>query len=193
MSTTIPDVPPVEFSAGETLCFDFSSSDYPAGSSWELNWYLKGDSQFTWAWSSEVAASGDDFRTTVAASSTASIGEGRYWLIGQVTKSGEVHQVYNQECTVLPDASVTNGSFDGRSHARKVLDAIEDVIEGRATRQEASYSIGGGPVAQQIELASFDDLLKFRNRYKSEVKAEEEKAARERGEKTGRKILTRFV
>jgi len=191
--STYADIPPASFYAGSTLLFDFSDADFPAGSSWQLNWYLKGDDQFTWAWATEVAANGDDFRTTVSAATTAAIGAGTYRLAGVVTKSGEVHTIFNRQVSVKADPSVVSGSYDERSFAKKALDYIEAVLLGVAQREEASYTIGGGPVSQSIEVASRKELMEMRNRFKAEYEAELRAAARERGEGTGARIRTRFV
>lgn len=53
---------------------------------------------------------------------------------------------------------------DLRSHAKKVLDAIEAVIEGRATIDQSSFSLGG----RSLSRMSIDELMTFRDRYKTE-------------------------
>tara|TARA_S200002703_G_scaffold156269_1_gene161580 strand:+ start:3559 stop:4125 length:567 start_codon:yes stop_codon:yes gene_type:complete len=188
MSTNVLDEPPKKFHAGETLCFDFSALDYSAGASWELSWYLKGDSQSSWAWGSEVAANGNAFRTTVSAATTAAIGAGKYWLKGVVEKAGEKHLVYDGSMVVSPDPTLVDGSYDERSHAEKVVEALESVIEGRATRSEASYSFSG-PISRTIEFSPMEDLIKARNRYRREVNNEK----RAKGEGRSRVRRTRFV
>lgn len=53
---------------------------------------------------------------------------------------------------------------DLRTHAKKVLDAIEAVIEGRATIDQSSFSLGG----RSLSRMSIDELMTFRDRYKTE-------------------------
>ena len=50
------------------------------------------------------------------------------------------------------------------SHAKIVLDAIEAVIENRATMDQSSMSIAG----RSLSRLSIDELLTFRARYRAE-------------------------
>ena len=64
---------------------------------------------------------------------------------------------------MVPNIS-TNTSIDVQSHARKVLSAIEAVIEGRASQDQMSYSIAG----RSLSRMPIDDLLTLRDRYRAE-------------------------
>lgn len=76
-------------------------------------------------------------------------------------------------------------SQDARSHAEKVLDAIEALIEGRATKDVSSYSIAGRSLTRMTP----DELVKWRSVYRNEVAAQRN-AGKVNG---GRKItLARF-
>ena len=57
---------------------------------------------------------------------------------------------------------------DPRTHARKVLDALEALIEGKASKDQQSYSIAG----RSISRLSPGELLEWRDRYRVEVAAE---------------------
>lgn len=76
-------------------------------------------------------------------------------------------------------------SADARSHAERMLDAIEARLEGRATKDVNSYAIAG----RSLQHMSVDELMKWRSHYRAEVKNE-----RGRGVANGgRKItLARF-
>ena len=71
-------------------------------------------------------------------------------------------QVGEGNMTILPNLADTNA--DLRSHAKKVLDAIEAVIEGRATIDQSSFSLGG----RSLSRLSIDELMTFRDRYHAE-------------------------
>jgi len=58
--------------------------------------------------------------------------------------------------------------FDARSHAEKTLEAIEAQLAGRATKDQLKYTVQG----TSIERMPINDLLKFRNVYRNEVKSE---------------------
>ena len=77
---------------------------------------------------------------------------------------------------------------DLRTHAKKVLDAIEAVIEGRATIDQSSFSLGG----RSLSRLSVDELMTFRDRYKAEY-LKEVKLARIRNKQgSGNTIKVNF-
>lgn len=77
---------------------------------------------------------------------------------------------------------------DLRSHAKKVLDAIEAVIEGRATIDQSSFSLGG----RSLSRMSIDELMTFRDRYHAEY-LKEVKLARIRNKQgSGNTIKVNF-
>jgi hypothetical protein len=66
----------------------------------------------------------------------------------------------------LPDPYAN--PVDDRSHIKKVLDAIEAVIEGRASRSEKEYSLGD----KKLVSMTHEELFKQWNRYKFLYKQE---------------------
>jgi hypothetical protein len=88
---------------------------------------------------------------------------------------------------VEPDFSAT-ATLDTRSHARKVLAAIEAVIERRATKDQEEYTIDG----RSLKRTPVAHLLVLRYRYKREVEQEEQADRLAKGRGTGRKVVTRF-
>jgi len=77
---------------------------------------------------------------------------------------------------------------DLRTHAKKVLDAIEAVIEGRATIDQSSFSLGG----RSLSRMSVDELMTFRDRYHAEY-LKEVKLARIRNKQgSGNTIKVNF-
>ena len=85
-------------------------------------------------------------------------------------------------------ADYAESTADQRSHAKKVLDAIEAVIENRASQDQMSYSIAGRSLARM----SIDDLMTFRNRYRAEYNEELKKARIKNKQDTGNTIKVRF-
>jgi hypothetical protein len=79
------------------------------------------------------------------------------------TSSSERLRLESGEWEVVQNIS-TDTSADPQSHARKVLTAIEAVIEGRASVDQSSYSIAG----RSLSRMSIDELLLFRDRYRAE-------------------------
>jgi len=114
------------------------------------------------------AADGDDFIFTLSATDTATLTAGAYKYAEILTKAGEQYEGARGELEILPDLA-TQAAGDVRSHARTVLEAIEAVIEGRATKDQMSYQIAG----RSLALTPIADLLLLHDRYDSEVRAEQ--------------------
>ncbi len=62
-----------------------------------------------------------------------------------------------------------NSGYDNRTHAKKALDAIEAVLEGKATQDQMSYSIAG----RSLSRFSWAELMKARQDYKTEYAREQ--------------------
>ena len=83
----------------------------------------------------------------------------------------------------------TDTSTDPQSHARKVLTAIEAVIEGRASVDQSSYSIAG----RSLSRMGVDELLLFRDRYRAEWLKEKRLERAKKNQGHNGIILTRFT
>jgi hypothetical protein len=130
-----------------------------------------------------------EFRITMSVAVTAAMAVGRwYWsaYIARVSDSARV-QIADGQILVAANLAVDQG--DLRSHARRMLDAIESVMEGRATDSVASYTIGG----RQINKIAPDELIGWRNHYKTEVQAEEDADRLAQGLPARNTIRMRFV
>ena len=187
MAADIPTSEPGELRSGDTWKWTKTVADYPA-SAWTLKYRFKnaaGGFEIT------ASASGDDYSVTVAAATTGAYASGLYaWIAWVEGGTSEKYTVDTGTLTVNPDyrSGTSTAAFDDRTHARTVLDAIEAVIESRATKDQERYSIAGRelwrtPVAQ---------LLKLRQHYKAEVAAQDAAEAIRNGLQTGRKIQFRI-
>lgn len=89
--------------------------------------------------------------------------------------------------TIVSDhVSIIDLSY--KSHARKVLEAIEATLEGTATQSQSEFMVNG----RSIKYKSNAELLQLRAVYKREV-ANEEAASRMRsGLGSKNKVLVRF-
>lgn len=177
---------PERIVAGDTLRFVRTdlAADYPADQGWTLTYEARNAaSTVTFA----AAASGSTFAVSVGASTTTTWAAGDYVLGGYVAKAGERYEIYRGALRILPNLAAS-GAADRRSHAEKVLDAIEAVIEKRATRDQESYEIDG----RKLTRTPLPDLIKLRQLYRAEV-ARERNAARLAAGLPGRnRLLVRF-
>lgn len=171
--------------AGDTLDFTTTVADYPPGDGYTLTYKLvprSSGSVITFS----ASASGDDYRVQVGPSTTATWAAGDYTWAAYAIKSGARYTVDQGLLTVKPDPA-TASTLDGRSHARKVLDAVEAVLENRATLDQQEFQIGG----RMLKRMPVSDLMKLRSRYASEVEREDANAKLAAGLGVARRIQVR--
>jgi hypothetical protein len=178
-----PTIEPSSVNAGDTWRWTRSLADYPASAGWALSYTLINASAKITV---NASASGDDHAVTVAAATTAGYAAGTYDWRARVSKAGEVYTVGEGRLTVRNAFSAA--TFDARTHARKTLDAIEAVIEGRASSSTAEYTIAGRSL-KHIPVA---DLLALRDKYRAEVLREDAAAAVAAGLPDRRRVFVRF-
>jgi len=182
---SIPTNEPFSVVAGDTWQWDREDlTDYPA-SEWTLEYYLvKSGKQIKII----ASAQGNYFRVNVPATTTANYPAGVYKWNAYVSKGSDRFKVDNGTLEVKQNYATQIDGYDDRSHVKKVLDAIEAVIEGRATQDHLSYSIAG----RSISKMSPDELIRWWSFYKQQYQKEldAEKIANKLG--TSKKVLTRF-
>jgi hypothetical protein len=167
---TTPTTEPTELRAGDLWEWrrEDLTSDYPA-SSWTLTYRFKNAAG---GFEVVAVADGDAFESSVAAATSAAIAAGVYAWQARVTKLTESYTVDTGETKVLPDlfAGTASAASDQRTHARTTLEAIEAVIEGRATTDQQEYTIG----TRSLKRIPIAELLSFRDRYRMAVAREDQ-------------------
>ncbi len=165
MSVDIPTVEPESFAAGDTVVWTKDLSDYlPA--TWTLAYLLV--PQFTTSAGvainpTTVTATDNGDNThlaTISATTSGGLAVGAYKLVGRVTASGVVYTVYTGNLDVAPDPADT--SYDARSHVKKTLDAINAVLESKASKDQEAWSTADG---RSLSRYSYEDLLKLKDKY----------------------------
>jgi hypothetical protein len=154
--------------AGDTLDFTTSVPEYPASEGWTLKYRLAPRAAGA-AIDITAAADGDDYDVQVVAATTIGWATGWYTWTAYVEKAAERYTVDRGQLEIRAASTTLAAGSDNRTHARKVLDAIESVIEGRATLDQQEYAIAG----RSLKRMAIDELMRFRRIYQSEVKAEE--------------------
>ena len=188
MAADIPTSEPAELRTGDTWKWTKSLADYPASESWTLKYRFKnaaGGFEIT------ASAAGDDYSVTVAAATTAGYAAGAYsWMAWVEGGTSEKYTVDTGTCTINPDyrSGTATAAFDDRTHARVVLDAIEAVLESRASKDQEAYEIAG----RSLKRTPIADLLKLRQHYKAEVASQVAAEAIANGLGTGRRIQFRI-
>lgn len=181
--TDIPTREPTIITAGDSVRWKRPASSFPA-SVYALSYALISNDRRIL-----IAATGDgeDHLIDVAGSVTAEWPPGDYgWQL-------YAHRPYDRvtidrgRLTVAPNFATMTG-HDDRGHVRKVLDAIEATIEGRATADQQEYEILG----RKMVKIPVTDLLVLRDRYKAELQRIEAAARIAKGLGGKNRILMRI-
>lgn len=189
MSVSIPSTEPAQFIAGDTVKWTRSLSDYPA-TTWTLTYEFRG----TVRKSVVCTASGSDFLATITAALSAAYPPGEYRVFARVSSGSESYTVWEGSITVKPDPSAGTSAQDRRTHARKMLDAIEAMMEGNASREEQGYEISmAGGTTRRLDLCPKADLIAFHSHYAQLVKKEQDAERIAQGGKSRNRILTVFT
>lgn len=161
MSATIPTTEPKTFRAGDLLSWSKSLADYPASGGWSLAYTLiNATSKLTL----NASASGADFLISVPAATTAAYVAGTYQWMARVTKSTEIYTIGQGTIEILPNLA-TATTYDFRSHAKTMLEAIEAAFEGKASSTQLEMEISG----RRIKSFSPEEMIRWRSFYKAEV------------------------
>jgi hypothetical protein len=163
----------IQIIAGDTLDFTVEVNDFPASDGWTLKYRLT--PRFTTPTQAPIDlaattnADGERYDIEAGPATTAAWKAGAYTWARWVEKAG-ARQTLDEsgQLEVKADPSATAQGFDSRSHPRKVLEAIEAVIESRASqtqREMVAYTIGSRSQtldAQESKAA----LLELHSKYK---------------------------
>lgn len=188
----MPDTEPTSITAGDTLEWTKSLSDYSAAD-YSLHYRLRGPENIDIA-DGCITASGTDFEVVIPAATTVSWGAGEYVLYGWVTSAGgESIKVVETKVEIKPDFRTAKSIIDARNHNKRTLDAIEAVIEGRAGRADKSYTISLGGHERSLESIPHNELIALHSRYEARVKQDEAADRVSKGQKGSNKINIRIT
>ncbi|HSD36090.1 MAG TPA: hypothetical protein VLC92_01195 [Rhodocyclaceae bacterium] len=161
---------PTSLRAGDSTSWTKSLPDYPASAGWVLAYRLVPQAGGTASTIPTVAA-GDDHAVILTGEQTAEFFVGDCTLVGAVTKLAERITVVTRSCTVLPDLMAA-GVSDPRSTARKIVEAIDAWLSGKAgwagEKQIADRHIKDHPLP---------DLILLRDRFARDVASEDARLA----------------
>jgi len=164
------DAIPDQITVGESVSWKYSNTDYPASAGWALTYTLI---RSTARIQIVSTADGDDHLIEVAATVSALYTAGTYDWQAHISNGTERYQVADGVIEVLADfaASGLSGGFDARSHVKKVLDALEAAIEGRASKTQINQSVGGMTIGHMTLADQVAMRDKYRAKYQQELVA----------------------
>lgn len=175
--------------AGDTLRFLTSVPDYPATDGYTLTYRLVRRDAAGTVITIVASASGADYDVNELPATTAAWAAGKYTWAAYAEKALERHTVDQGEIEIKADPGVVTAPYDNRSHARKVLDSIQAVMEGRASVDQQEITLAG----RSLKLTPMADLLTLLDKYTWLVRQEEEAARLAAGLPSRNRVLTRFT
>ena len=199
MVATVPDVEPTSVRAGETWTWKRSLADYSA-TGWTLTYSLV-NSAGKITLTATAATGGTHLISIPAVSVAGSTGvpavvgtdsytAGTYQVIGRVTDGTTVANVYSATLQVMPDLAAAT-SYDYRTTARQILDALNAYLLGRATANQ--LDVVNTAIADRNVGRDMRSLLQLREQLKAEVALEEAAASAANGLGNPRKYYARFA
>lgn len=133
-------------------------------------------------------ASGDDYLFTVDSATSTDFSAGYYHWQLEIVRDSDSERLVIERGTFTAIVDLDVNATDPRTHAEVMVDKIEAVLENRADSDVANYSIQG----RSLVKLSIDELLKWRDYYRSELAMEKRKERVRRGKSTGATIKARF-
>jgi len=180
---------PYVFYSGDTVKWKITSlnNDYP-NSAYTLTYYFRLEGAGSTNFSVDATASGNDYLVNLSASTTASKTAGKYQFIAYVTRQSDNARVTVDRGMIEVKPNLASSSADPRTHAKIMLDKIESLLEGKADKDVASYSIAG----RSLNKMSVSELLEWRNYYKAEYNRELNRQRNENADGSGNTIKVSF-
>ncbi|MEK9724071.1 MAG: hypothetical protein VW405_11410 [Rhodospirillaceae bacterium] len=188
-SANYPETEPEELVIGDRwlwkrtdLPVDYPTADYALS--------YTADKQGAGSTSFSITASetGGVYVVEVASATTAGYNVGTYAWQAYITRTSDSQRVSVARGTWNVIANLSASTADPRSHVKKVLDAIEAVLESRATVDQMAYTIQG----RSLSRTPIPDLLKMRDTYKAEYAAEINAERRRHGKPARNRLLARL-
>lgn len=159
---------PKKYIAGTTVEAVFQLPDYPASDGWVVTVVARGPGPYNIV----GLANGDDHAVLMPTDMPA----GDYWYQVFAEKDALKFMPLEGRFTVQPSLSDQGADYDGRSKAKQALDAINAVLEKKATTDQKKYKINN----RELERMSVGELQKLRSFFVMKVRRENGKPSRKR-------------
>jgi hypothetical protein len=131
---------------------------------------------------------GNDYLFTADSATTAGYTAGAYHYQIEVLETSSSNRIVVDQGELDVTVDLDVNAVDPRTHAEKMLQKIESVLENRADADVSSYSIAG----RSLTKMSPEELLTWRDNYRREVKAYRRKLDVKHGRRTSSTVLMRF-
>lgn len=182
-----PTLEPDTITAGDSLTWTRTFTDYPATDGWTLKYCLTNASARI---DIAAAASGSAYLVNVPTATTAAYAAGVYDWVSWLERPGQRITLLRGRITVKPDFAATP-NYDARSFARKVLEslqaaALDYISKGSGHVQE--YKIAG----REMKFRSNQELQDQIDYWQNKVNEEERKLRASQGQPVRTQMKVRF-
>lgn len=153
---------PTQLHAGDSVTWAREAIAFPSADGWALSFSLRGPGSL------DVASTdGEPYQFRMTSSQTRNLPPGAYHWACYAVREDERQTLGSGRMEILVDLQQAE-TFDGRSHARRMLDLIEAALEKRIPKDQQSYEIDG----MKLDRIPLERLEALRTRYRREVAAE---------------------
>ncbi len=171
-TTELPQYFPPEIVIGETLEWEKDFDDFPADE-WTVTYYVRGPGV-----GFDIAGTADGtthvFTVPTGTSDDITVA-GLYHFQAWAVKGSEKHLADSGTTKAIASlATITPATttYDGRSEAKKILDAIDALMLGKASIDQQSYTIGTAGSTRTLSRIEPSELLELRKYYAAIVARE---------------------
>lgn len=185
MTNPIPTLEPEVVTAGDTVTWRRYLPNHLPVDGWALSYALVNAAGLIAITST---ADDDSHLVEVPAATTAAWTAGDYTWQAYVTSGSDRHAVGQGSITIRPNFAAASSGLDARSHPRKVLDALQATMEGKASSDQLAMSIRG----RSISRMGAAELIKWLDFYEKQVAREEQAERARRGLRSRRRISYRI-
>lgn len=160
---------PATLIAGDSLRLAIAVGKYNQADGWSVALVLQplaGGSPATVA----AIVADNEWLMVLSSAASAQLAPGKVQYLIAATKDGNRSTIDHGQIVVLPDPAAAN--VDQRSYAQRALDAIDAVLERRASAEEMEFTFADG---RAVKMFSPVDLLTLRKHYARLVSRENSK------------------
>ena len=153
---------PLSFTAGDRVAWTRVDigGDYPPAS-YSLSYTARKEGAGTVSITATASASGSNYQIIIPASTTANYSAGRYHWQMYIKRTSDNERITLDSGAFIIQPNKATATTDPRSNNKVMLDAIDALLDGRATKDQMGYSIAG----RSITRIPLPDLMVWRDRY----------------------------
>lgn len=168
-------IEPHKLIAGDSIRWRRILPDYPPVDGWTLQYKLVSLGQ---KHTIEASGDGNGYQVNLTSLDTSAWAAGEYQLVAMVSRDDDRHTVGSQRVIVKPNPA--SADYDPRSHAEKMLSALREQLQKKATKGKQSVTVDG----QTVTYATWDEMVNAEQYYRGRVNRQRRRA---RDKRTGRK------